>query len=109
MADVANKYPENIAGKCTTWTASALTATSAAEDYAPDNYKRNDDGGYSYVYKQPSNPEEEARCKEAKEELPRGSRQRQRRVVLPKILRRTPQEIFLWGFFICCLSGQVSG
>src|SRR5438445_130012 len=37
---------------------------------APDNFKRNDDGGYSYVYKQPESPEEEARCKEAKEGCP---------------------------------------
>ena len=31
---------------------------------------RNDDGGYSFVYKQPESPEEEARCKEAKEGCP---------------------------------------
>ena len=37
---------------------------------APDNFKRNDDGGYSFVYKQPASPEEEARCKEAKEGCP---------------------------------------
>ena len=37
---------------------------------APDNFKRNDDGGYSFVYKQPENPDEEARCKEAKEGCP---------------------------------------
>ena len=37
---------------------------------APDNFKRNDDGGYSFVYKQPESPDEEARCKEAKEGCP---------------------------------------
>ena len=37
---------------------------------APANYKRNDDGGHSFVYKQPETPEEEALCKEAMEGCP---------------------------------------
>ena len=37
---------------------------------APANFKRNDDGGYSVVYKQPSSPDEEKLCKEAKEGCP---------------------------------------
>jgi ferredoxin len=37
---------------------------------APANFKRNDDGGHSYVYKQPETPEEEALCKEAQEGCP---------------------------------------
>ena len=37
---------------------------------APANFKRNDDGGHSYVYKQPESPEEEAVCKEAMEGCP---------------------------------------
>ena len=37
---------------------------------APANYKRNDDGGHSFVYKQPESPEEEALCKEAMEGCP---------------------------------------
>jgi ferredoxin len=32
---------------------------------APANFTRSDDGGYSYVFKQPTTPEEEALCKEA--------------------------------------------
>jgi len=32
--------------------------------------RRNDDGGHSYVYKQPESPEEEALCKEAMEGCP---------------------------------------
>src|SRR3954465_62987 len=68
MADVANKYPENTGGKyyvdnqCIDW--------DSCRETAPDNFKRNDDGGYSFVYKQPENSEEEARCKEAKEGCP---------------------------------------
>ena len=32
---------------------------------APANFKRHDDGGYSYVFKQPTTLEEEAQCREA--------------------------------------------
>jgi ferredoxin len=34
-----------------------------------DNFTRSDEGGYSYVFKQPT-PEEEALCKEAMEGCP---------------------------------------
>ncbi len=48
---------------------SVSTAISAAKT-APSNFGRNDDGGYSYVYKQPTTPEEEKLCKEAMEGCP---------------------------------------
>jgi ferredoxin len=68
MADVANKYPENITGKY--YVDNQCIDCDLCRETAPDNYKRNDDGGYSFVYKQPTTPEEEARCKEAKEGCP---------------------------------------
>jgi ferredoxin len=68
MADVANKYPENIAGKY--YVDNQCIDCDLCRETAPDNYKRNDDGGYSFVYKQPTTPDEEARCKEAKEGCP---------------------------------------
>jgi ferredoxin len=37
---------------------------------APSNFGRNDDGGYSFVYKQPASPDEEKLCKEAMEGCP---------------------------------------
>jgi ferredoxin len=37
---------------------------------APDNYRRNENGGYSYVYKQPENEDEVALCVEAMEGCP---------------------------------------
>ena len=46
----------------------ASTATCAAKRAPP--ILRNDDGGYSYVYKQPETPDEEALCKEAMEGCP---------------------------------------
>ena len=68
MADAANKYPENTGGKY--YVDNQCIDCDLCRETAPDNFKRNDDGGYSYVYKQPENPDEEARCKEAKEGCP---------------------------------------
>lgn len=68
MADKANRYPENVAGKY--YVDNQCIDCDLCRETAPDNFKRNDDGGYSFVYKQPSSPDEEARCKEAKEGCP---------------------------------------
>ena len=68
MADVANKYPENMTGKY--YVDNQCIDCDLCRETAPDNFKRNDDGGYSFVFKQPESPEEEARCKEAKEGCP---------------------------------------
>jgi ferredoxin len=68
MADVANRYPENVAGKF--FVDNQCIDCDLCRETAPDNFKRNEDGGYSFVYKQPESPEEEARCKEAKEGCP---------------------------------------
>lgn len=68
MADVANKYSENVAGKY--YVDNQCIDCDLCRETAPDNFKRNDDGGYSFVYKQPESPEEEGRCKEAKEGCP---------------------------------------
>lgn len=37
---------------------------------APNNFTANEDEGYSYVFKQPENDEEEALCQQALEECP---------------------------------------
>jgi ferredoxin len=68
MADVANKYSESVPGKY--YVDNQCIDCDLCRETAPDNFKRNDDGGYSFVYKQPATPEEEARCKEAKEGCP---------------------------------------
>ena len=64
MADVANKYPENVPGKY--YVDNQCIDCDLCRETAPDNFQRNEDGGYSYVFKQPESPDEEARCKEAK-------------------------------------------
>ena len=68
MADVANKYPENAAGKF--YVDEQCIDCDLCRETAPANFKRNDDGGHSYVYKQPESPEEETLCKEAMEGCP---------------------------------------
>ena len=77
MADAANKYPENVDGKF--YVDDQCIDCDLCRETAPANFKRNDDGGHSFVYKQPESPEEEALCKEAHGRLPgRGHRQRRR-------------------------------
>jgi ferredoxin len=68
MADIANRYPENILGKF--YVDNQCIDCDLCRETAPDNFTRNDDGGYSYVFKQPTTPEEEAQCKEAMEGCP---------------------------------------
>jgi len=68
MADAANRYPENVPGKY--YVDNQCIDCDLCRETAPDNFKRNDDGGYSFVYKQPASPDEETRCKEAKEGCP---------------------------------------
>src|SRR5882724_3391719 len=68
MADIANRYGENIAGKF--YVDNQCIDCDLCRETAPDNFTRSDDGGYSFVYKQPGTPEEEARCKEAMEGCP---------------------------------------
>jgi len=68
MADKANKYKENVAGKY--FVDTNCIDCDLCRETAPANFTRNEDGGYSYVYKQPTTPEEEGLCKEAKEGCP---------------------------------------
>jgi ferredoxin len=68
MADAANKYPENVEGKF--YVDDQCIDCDLCRETAPANFKRNDDGGHSFVYKQAESPEEEALCKEAMEGCP---------------------------------------
>ena len=68
MADIANRYPENTGGKF--YVDNQCIDCDLCRETAPANFTRNDDGGFSYVKKQPETPEEEALCKEAKEGCP---------------------------------------
>ena len=68
MATKEDKYEDNATGKyyCDT----ECIDCDLCRETAPENFTRNDDGGYSYVFKQPENEEEEALCAEAMDACP---------------------------------------
>lgn len=68
MAEVANKYAQNVAGKF--YVDDQCIDCDLCRETAPANFTRDDDGGHSYVYKQPESPEEEALCQEAMDGCP---------------------------------------
>ena len=68
MADTANRYPENIPGSY--YVDNQCIDCDLCRETAPASFKRNDDGGYSFVYKQPETPEEQKLAKEAMEGCP---------------------------------------
>lgn len=68
MADIANKYVESVPGKF--YVDNQCINCDLCRETAPANFKRHDDGGYSYVFMQPTTPEEEAQCREAMEGCP---------------------------------------
>ena len=68
MAELENKYPENVLGRF--YVDDQCIDCDLCRETAPANFTRNEDGGYSYVYKQPVTPEEETVCKEAMEGCP---------------------------------------
>ncbi len=68
MAEIDNRYPENTAG--TFYVDDQCIDCDLCRETAPDNFTRFEDGGYSYVYKQPENEEETALCQEALDGCP---------------------------------------
>ena len=68
MAVLENRYKENVTGKF--YVDSQCIDCDLCRQTAPSNFDRNQSGGYSFVKKQPTTPEEEALCKEAKEGCP---------------------------------------
>ena len=68
MADLANKYTENVTGEF--YVDDQCIDCDLCRETAPANFTRNDDGGHSYVYKQPMTDEEKGLCKEAMEGCP---------------------------------------
>ena len=68
MADKNDKHPGNVPGKY--YTDTQCIDCDLCRQTAPANYASNDEGGYSYVFKQAETPEEEELCKQAMEECP---------------------------------------
>ena len=68
MADLKKKWADNVSGRF--FVDDQCIDCDACRTEAPDNFKRNDEHGYSFVYKQPEGAEEEARCQAALEACP---------------------------------------
>ncbi len=68
MADPLEKQPENVPGKF--YVDSQCIDCDLCRDSVPGFFKRCDDNGYSYVYKQPETEEEIELCMEALAECP---------------------------------------
>ncbi len=63
MADPNDRVAENVSG--TYFVDSQCIDCDVCRDTAPDNFTRSDDGGYSFVYKQPETDDERVLCEEA--------------------------------------------
>ena len=68
MANIEDKLPDNIEGRY--FVDSECIDCDACREAAPQNFMRQQEEGYSYVYKQPEDKEEEEACKEAMEGCP---------------------------------------
>ena len=63
MADKEDRNEENVGGKF--YVDSQCIDCDLCRETAPANFKRDDDGGHSYVFKQPETDEEIKLCEEA--------------------------------------------
>ncbi len=68
MAEKDQKYPDNAEGKF--YVDNTCIDCDACRQIAPDNFMRNEEGGYTYVSKQPEGETEDQLCKEALEGCP---------------------------------------
>jgi ferredoxin len=57
------RMADNVPGKI--YVGDQCLDCDLCRETAPENFARNDEGGYSYVKKQPETPEEMAQCREA--------------------------------------------
>ena len=63
MAFLEDKLPDNTPGKF--YVDGQCIDCDVCRDTAPANFARNDENGYSYLYKQPETSEELELCEEA--------------------------------------------
>jgi ferredoxin len=71
MADKNLKNPENVAGRF--YVDNTCIDCDMCRNIAPKFFKRQDDGNYSYVYRQPQTPEEIVVAEEARTSCPTDS------------------------------------
>ena len=68
MAEIEDKLKDNVKGKF--YVDRQCIDCDVCRDTSPQNFTRNDDNGYSFVYKQPETPEELELCEEAMNACP---------------------------------------
>ena len=68
MADPTQKATENVPGRF--YVDLTCIDCDLCRETAPANFARNDEGGYSFVSRQPETPDEEAACRSALDECP---------------------------------------
>ncbi len=68
MADLDQKVPENVAGRF--FVDATCIDCDLCREVAPKSFARLDGEGYSYVFRQPTSPEEEKDCRAAMDECP---------------------------------------
>ena len=68
MADIEYKYKDNVDGRY--FVDEQCIDCNLCREEAPKNFTRQEEVGYSYVYKQPEDGEEEEMCKNAMEFCP---------------------------------------
>jgi ferredoxin len=68
MADRENKHTENVPGHY--FVDDQCIDCDLCRETAPANFTRHNEGGYSYVYKQPETDEERDQCEEAMQGCP---------------------------------------
>ena len=68
MANKSDKHAQNVSGKF--YVDSQCIDCDLCRETAPDFFKRDDDGGYSIVFKQPTSQEDIDKCMEALEGCP---------------------------------------
>jgi len=68
MADPTDKVESNVAGPF--YVDSQCIDCDLCRQTAPANFERNEEEGYSYVFRQPETEDERALCIEAMEECP---------------------------------------
>jgi ferredoxin len=68
MANRNDKPSDNVPGAY--YVDNTCIDCDLCRQIAPRSFKRNDEGGYSYVWKQPATPEEIAEAEEARQSCP---------------------------------------
>ena len=68
MANKDDRFADNVPGRY--YVDNSCIDCDLCREVAPDFFSKNEDGGYSYVFRQPTNEEEEAHCIAAMEGCP---------------------------------------